>query len=206
MLFTQYKSTLDRVVAPLARFLLRLGLSPSAVTVIGLALVGANCLYVIRTRQLLLFCVLVSLALLVDIVDGAMARQSGRVTAFGAYLDAVCDRYGEAFVVTAVAIVTGYWLLSCTTLVGALLVSYTKARAAMEVPVSNTEWPDLMERGERDVSYVVGLAASQMIPWKPLGHDLFWWTLLSLTVLIHLTVIQRVLRARRFIQTRTTSV
>ena len=105
-------------------------------------------------------------------------------------------------VVISVAWVTGYWLLSGVGLVGALLVSYAKARAAMEVPVTNQEWPDLMERGERDVIYIVGLLASRLTAWTPVGHDLFWWTLVLLAVLIHATVLQRVLRARRLILLR----
>ena len=81
-------------------------------------------------------------------------------------------------------------------------MSYAKARAAMEVSVSNDEWPDLMERTERDVLFVIGLAAGALMPWRPLGRDLFWWTLVLLAILIHGTVAQRVLRARRFIDAR----
>ncbi|MBI3324597.1 MAG: CDP-alcohol phosphatidyltransferase family protein [Candidatus Omnitrophica bacterium] len=143
-----------------------------------------------------------TLATLLDAVDGAVARAGGRSTKFGSYLDAVCDRYAEAMVVVAVAEVTGYWVLSTLMVIGALLVSYAKARAAMEVSVSNLEWPDLMERTERDVLYIAGLAASQLVPWKPAGRDLFWWTLLILVVLIHATVVQRMLRAKRLIRLR----
>jgi CDP-diacylglycerol--glycerol-3-phosphate 3-phosphatidyltransferase/archaetidylinositol phosphate synthase len=182
--------------------LVRLGVSPTVVTLLGLALVIASCLLLLMTHRVLVFCVLVTAAALLDVVDGAVARAGGRVTKFGSYLDAMCDRYAEGAVVLSVAAVTGYWMLSMIVLVGALLVSYAKARAAMEVTVSNLEWPDLMERAERDVGYIVGLTASQLIAWKPLGHDLFWWTLVVLAILIHITVIQRVLRARRLIRIR----
>ena len=203
MVLTRYKTTVHRGVAPLAAVLCRLGVSPSALTLLGLLLVLLSCLWLLWTQRLLAFCGLVTAATLCDALDGAVARAGGRVTKFGAYLDAVCDRYEEGAVVLAVAVVTGRWLLSGLVLVGALLVSYTKARTAMEVPVSNEEWPDLMERTERDVVYIVGLAASQALPaWRPLGHDLFWWTLVLLTVLIHATVLQRILRARRLIASR----
>ncbi|MBI3323143.1 MAG: CDP-alcohol phosphatidyltransferase family protein [Candidatus Omnitrophica bacterium] len=171
-------------------------------TLLGLLLVAASCLFLLLTRNLLVFCGLAVAASLLDALDGAVARLSGRVTKFGSYLDAVCDRYAEACVVVAVAFVTGYWLLSTVVLVGALMVSYTKARAAMEVPVANLEWPDLMERPERGAVYIVGLAASQLVSVRLLGRDLFWWTLVLLSVLIHATVIQRILRARRLIASR----
>ena len=156
----------------------------------------------VRTRAVLPFCIAIGAVGCLDGLDGAVARTAGRATKFGAYLDAMVDRYVEAIVVMTVASVTGYWMLSMLVLVGALLESYAKARAAMEVSVSNQEWPDRMERAERDVLFIVGLAASALIRWQPLGRDLFWWTLIVLAILSHLTVVQRILRARQFIRER----
>ena len=204
MLTTRHKAALNRFFEHPARWMVRLGLGPSTVTVGGLALVGASCLFLLVTRRIFSFCVLVTLASLLDALDGAVARVSGRVTKFGAYLDAVCDRVGEAIIIIAVASVTGDWLLSAIVLAGAMLVSYTKARAAMEVPIANLEWPDLMERTERGTIYLVGLALSSFIPWRPFGRDLFWWTLVVLAVLVSATVLQRILRARRLIEARST--
>ena len=202
MVTSRYKSTFDRLLQPVARLLVRWHIAPSLVTLAGLVAVALSCLWVLRTRRIVTFCVLVILACLLDAVDGAVARASGRITKFGSYLDAVCDRYAEGAVVLTVAAVTGYWWLSGVVLLGMLLVSYSKARAAMEVPISNQEWPDLMERGERDVIFITGLALSQLVPWRPFDQDLFWWTLAILAVLLHLTVAQRMLRARAFIRLR----
>lgn len=202
MLTTRYKTALDRFFERPAGWVVRLGLGPSAVTLGGLVLVAASCAFLVVTRQIVVFCVLVTLASVLDALDGAVARVSGRVTKFGSYLDAVCDRAGEALVILCVAVVTGYWVLSGAVLVGALLVSYTKARAAMEVPVANLEWPDLMERTERGVVYIVGLLLSCLLPWRPFGRDLFWWTLVVLVALVYATVLQRMLRAKRLIEMR----
>lgn len=202
MVTARYKSFFTPFLHPLAHRLSRWGVSPSAVTLTGLLLVFASCLFVLWTKRLLAFCGLVTVSVLFDALDGAVARASGRVTKFGAYLDAVCDRYAEAAVFLSVAAVTGYWVLSIVVIVGALLTSYAKARAAMEVRISNEEWPDVMERTERCLLFVVGLAASQLIPWRPGGRDLYWWTLFLLAVLTHATVIQRIMRARRLIRLR----
>jgi phosphatidylglycerophosphate synthase len=202
MLTTRYKSVLNRGLEPLAAPLARAGVSPSAITLAGPLLTSLACLWLIRTRAVLPFCLTMAAIMVLDGLDGAVARASGRVTRFGAYLDAVCDRYVEVMVVLAVAHVTGYWALSLAVLSGALLVSYAKARAAMEVAVSNLEWPDLMERAERSLLFGAGLVAGVLVPWRPLGHDLFWWTLVLLALLIHLTVLQRALRARRYIRER----
>ena len=202
MLTTRYKSLLNRLLQPLAAAMARTGVPPGAITLAGPLLTSVVCLWFVRTATILPFCLVMALVGCLDGLDGAVARVSGRVTKFGAYLDAICDRYVDAMVVTAAAMVTGYWTLSLITLAGALLVSYAKARAAMEVPVSNLEWPDLMERAERGAVFLLGLVASALVPWRPLGRDLFWWTLFLLAILTHLTVAQRVLRARRFIATR----
>ena len=202
MLTSRYKPFLNALFEPVARLIARSGVSPSTITLLGPVLTSIVCLVFLRTRAVLPFCGAMLAVGLLDGLDGAVARVSGRVTHVGAYLDAICDRYVEALAVCSAAAVTGYWSLSMLALVGALLVSYAKARAAMEVAVSNQEWPDLMERTERGLLFLAGLAASALLPWRPLGRDLFWWTLLTLAVLTHLTVLQRVLRARRFILTR----
>ncbi|PIQ83274.1 MAG: hypothetical protein COV75_08335 [Candidatus Omnitrophica bacterium CG11_big_fil_rev_8_21_14_0_20_63_9] len=202
MLTTRYKATLNAWLAPLATAVGRLGISPSAITVGTVLLTIGVCGWFVQTRRMVPFAVIMLLVGSLDGLDGAVARASGRVTKFGAYLDAMCDRYVETLVALSVAVVTGYWLLSLAMLSGSLLVSYAKARTAMEVSVSNQEWPDLMERAERDILYLLGLAAGSLIAWKPLGHDLFWWTLLALSVLVHGTVLQRMVRARHFIGER----
>ena len=198
----RYKPAFNRAIEPLAAAIARSGMSPSAITLACPLLTALVCAWFARSRAVIPFCLLMGFIGGLDAVDGAVARVSGRATRFGAYLDAVCDRYVDALVAITAAYVTGYWLLSMAVLVGALLISYAKARAAMEVPVSNQEWPDLMERTERGALFLVGLLAGALIPWRPLGRDLFWWTLLLLTLLVHLTVLQRVVRARGFIRAR----
>ncbi|MBI2496077.1 MAG: CDP-alcohol phosphatidyltransferase family protein [Candidatus Omnitrophica bacterium] len=242
MLTSRYKPRLNRLLDPLARRLAQMGVSPATLTLLGPLLGSLACALFVRTRAVAPFCVAMAVVGCFDGLDGAVARASGRVTKLGAYLDAMADRYVEIIVVLAAAVVTGYWALSMVALAGSLLVSYAKARAAMEVPVSNLEWPDLMERAywtlsmvalagsllvsyakaraamevpvsnlewpdlmeraERSVLFLGGLAAGAVVPWRPRGKDLFWWTLALLAILLSVTVLQRILRARRLILDR----
>ena len=204
MLITRYKPFLNRCVEPLARRLAHWGVTPNALTLGGLALGALCCLFFVLTRQTVAFCLLILAAGLCDVLDGAVARVSHRTTKFGAYLDAMADRYFEAMVAVSVAYVTGYWLLSLIVLAGAFAISYAKARAGLEVPVSNTEWPDGMERAERSALFVAGLLLSALVPWRPGGHDLFYWTLIGLAVATHATVWQRMRRAQQLIAERST--
>ena len=202
MLTTQFKPRINQLLRPLAQVFVRMGIHPSFITVGCPVLMAIVCWRFIQTKAVGPFCVAALAVGALDGLDGAVAREGGNASAFGAYLDALCDRYVDALVAITVARVTGYWMLSMLVLVGGFLVSYAKARAAMEVTVSNTEWPDLMERAERGIIFIAGLAAGAFIPVRPMGHDLFWWTLVVLLVLVHLTVIQRMRRAAYFIRKR----
>lgn len=181
-----------------------LRLSPNAVTVVGFLGTLASCVYYVLSRNTLIFCALAVGWGLFDALDGAVARLTGRTSQWGSYLDAMADRYEETAVALTVAWVTGYWWLIGLVLAGSLLISYAKARASMEVAVTNTEWPDFLERTERDLLFIAGLALSALVPWRWGGHDLFWWTLVLLTVATHGTVLQRMWRARQFIAARGT--
>lgn len=202
MITTKYKPFFTKLVTPLARAVARTGISPTALTLIGSTLSASICVWFMFSHAVVPFCLAVTAAGCIDVLDGAVARATGRVTKFGAYLDAMCDRYIDGFVAISTAWVTGYWLLIMTGFAGALIISYAKARAAMEIPVSNQEWPDLMERGDRSLMFLGSLFVSGLVPWKPLGHDLFWWALVVMVPLVHFTAIQRIFRARRYIQAR----
>ncbi|MBI4341273.1 MAG: CDP-alcohol phosphatidyltransferase family protein [Candidatus Omnitrophica bacterium] len=202
MLTSRYKDVFNRLLHPLAAAIARTGVPPSAITLAAPLLTAVVCWEYLRTRATMPFCLAMAAVGCLDALDGAVARAGRRATAFGAYLDAMCDRYVDSLVALTVAHVSGYWLLCMVALAGGLLVSYAKARAAMEVAVSNLEWPDLMERAERSALFLGGLAASALLPWRPLGRDLFWWALVVLCVLTHLTVVQRMVRAAQFIKAR----
>ena len=70
-----------------------------------------------------------------DILDGALARSSGKGTTFGAFLDSTTDRIGEAFMLGAIALVFSRdgndvaLAFAFAAVVGSFLVSYTRARA-----------------------------------------------------------------------------
>ena len=201
-MLTTYKAWFNRLTDPLGRLLARLGVSPNTLTILGVLLCLGACLYVLLTGNIAVFVWLCLACGLFDSLDGAVARLSGRASKFGSYLDAMSDRYTEAMIAVTVAQVTGYWAWSMLAWTGAFITSYAKARASLEVSVSNTEWPDLLERTERGLIYLAGLGLAQWWQVTPGGHDLFYWTLVGLAVGTHATAVQRMVRARRMIAER----
>ena len=202
MIGSRYKGFFDQRLSGLAKAVIKTGITPNQLTLMGLALGFLSCVFLVFTKQVLIFCGLMTLFGFFDALDGLVARLTGRTSKFGAYLDAMCDRYFEAAAVVSVAYVTGYWFLSFLVITGPMLTSYAKARAGMEVAVSNTEWPDFMERMERCVIFMTGLFVSRILPWKLFGHDLFFWTLVLIAAGTHLTAVQRILRAKKIIDER----
>ncbi len=90
------------------------------------------------------------------------------------------------------------WPVAFFALSGALLTSYNKARVAIEMPIDNMAWPDLVERLERIVILIAVLLAEGLFappaswPWSILASGLF-----VLGALSHATAVQRFLRARK---------
>lgn len=186
---------LTRVLEPAGIALARLGVSPNAVTVVGTVGVLIGCLGFVVRGELLLGAVIVTLSMLTDMLDGAVARARGETSRFGAFLDSTMDRVADGAVFGSLA----YWLattgrppaaaaaLLC--LVGGQVVSYAKARAeglGFDCDVG------IAERGERLV--LIGVGAAVSLAGVPYALEIALWLLAALTVT---TVGQRVAHVRR---------
>jgi len=175
------------IAAPLnqiAQWLEQTGISPNALTLIGFALTLAVA-GVLATGQLLLGGVLLIFAALFDTLDGALARLTGKVTIFGAFFDSTMDRYSEAVTLSALVYYYSFQpdgrvavLLLVATLVGSLMVSYTRARAeGLDIECKE----GFFQRTERIVVLILGLVTGWMLP-----------VLAVLALLTNVTAIQRI--------------
>lgn len=182
-----------RLVDPVANWMVRKGVHPNTITVVGtLCTVGGGVIYAtghIRTGGWFL-----GLTALFDVLDGTVARRSNRSSTFGAFLDSTLDRLADGFVLGGLAVFYAtstmnrsvpMMIIALFGLVGAFLTSYTRARAealGLDAKVG------LLQRPER----VVLLSAPQAF----FGLVFHGWvlaliiTILSVTAWI--TVIQRV--------------
>lgn len=203
MIDGNYKAFTNRLWNALARVFVAAGLSPNQVTILGLVFVLANCALYPLHRSPLIFGLGLAVSLVFDGIDGAVARLTNATSRFGGYLDAVVDRYQEAAIYFAIAWVTGWWALSFLALSGSLLTSYNKARTAVEVPIDNDAWPDLLERLERLVILTAALILDPFIPLPDaLGGHVLYAGLAVLAAGTHFTALQRFWRARKLILQR----
>lgn len=182
-MISRYRESARVWSEPIGRGLVRLHLRPNHLTLIGLgiSLVAAAAFVTghIRTGGALLL-----IAGLCDFFDGALARASGMVTPFGAFLDSVIDRYSDIVIVLAIVVLfvqiphTRGALVAMAGLVGTVMVSYTKARAA-SIGVECTI--GFMERPERMICLIVGALGDVLEP-----------ALWVLAIFANLTALQRI--------------
>jgi CDP-diacylglycerol--glycerol-3-phosphate 3-phosphatidyltransferase len=177
-----------RIIQPIARLLIRLGLTPNAVTVLGFLLSAAVAL-VLATGRLTLAGLLLIATLAFDAVDGTMARTQGTTSRFGAFLDSTLDRWTELFLYGALV---WYYLqlgqdlnvlLAVAAMSTSVMVSYTRARAE-GVGLSCKE--GIFTRFERMVVLIIGLL-----------FGLTPWALGIIAVLAGITAVQRIFVTKR---------
>ncbi len=122
----------DRIVAPIGRALARVGITPSMVTVAGLAATIAGAV-VIGLGSLVAGVLVAAVGSLLDVVDGPYARAAGKVTRRGALLDTMADRLGEAAIWIGLVYYVGdeprLATLAVVGLCASMLVPYVRSKA-----------------------------------------------------------------------------
>jgi CDP-diacylglycerol--glycerol-3-phosphate 3-phosphatidyltransferase len=184
------------VVDPAAAGLLRAGVSPDAVTLVGTLGVVAGALALFSRGTFLVGTVVVTLFVLTDLLDGAMARRRGTASVFGAWLDSTCDRAADAAIFSALALwyagdgdSTVLLAVSLFCLVSGAVVSYEKARAqglGLSCDVG------LAERAERLILVLAGTALAGF--GLDIALAVLLWVLAAASAV---TVVQRLLEVRR---------
>ena len=92
----RFRQFWTNVWAPLGDLLLRMGVSPNAVTLVGTLGVCAGALVCFPQGWLLAGVLVITAFVFSDMIDGYMARTSGQMSPFGAFLDSTLDRIGDA--------------------------------------------------------------------------------------------------------------
>jgi CDP-diacylglycerol--glycerol-3-phosphate 3-phosphatidyltransferase len=189
------------VEVPGARFFQAIGLTPNVITLLGFSIsVGAA--YLVGSGWLLAGGVVFLVGGGLDLFDGALARLSGKASPFGALLDSVFDRLGEASLFVGLAVyglragfTEGFLLFFITTLLLALIfsqgVSYLRARGE-GLGVFTRD--GVMTRPERVVILGAGLIIDSLV-----GFPFMVWVLLLIVVVSCFTLFQRMFTIRNML-------
>ena len=179
----RFRHQVERVVKPVGEQLRRTKLSPDHLTLIGL-IVACGAAVAIGLGALRLGLLLVVLAALPDLLDGALAKASNQSSQRGAFFDSTIDRVTDAVLLGGVA-----WFLASqrgahaavlpfAVMAVSSLISYQRAKAEA---LGLTAKGGLMERAERIILLCVGLLFDSML----------FWTMILMLVLVTITAVQR---------------
>jgi CDP-diacylglycerol--glycerol-3-phosphate 3-phosphatidyltransferase len=208
-----FRSRVRSGVEPIARLFGRVGLTPNALTVIGL-LIAAVGAYFAATQSWLIAGLVVASGAIFDLFDGALARATGKASKFGAFLDSSLDRAGEGVIYIGIA-----WGLSYTDIEGGrslvigpalamaalatgYMVSYVRARSESLgfSPGTGMASVGFAPREVRMAILVVGLIVTGLVGgvtsgmyFNDVGDLAMYGSLALITVLSTITTIQRIL-------------
>ena len=192
------RDAIKAVFEPIALAMGRVGLTPDALTLIGFAITTTGAILV-ALQHWTIGGIVVFIGGAFDMFDGTLARATGRVSRWGAFLDSVFDRGGEAIVYigivfgAAVDEHTRVPILATSAMAAAFMVSYVRARAEGLgfSPGKGMAAVGLMPREIRLVILSLGLVFADSPNIKALEP-----TLAIITIGATLTVIQRILNVR----------
>ena len=198
----RFRAALLRYVeVPGAKLLRSLGFTPNAITILGFA-VSVLAAYLVGSGWLLAGGIVFLVGGGLDLFDGGLARLTGTASPFGALLDSVFDRLGEAALFVGLAIhglrsnlSDGNLLFFITVVLLALVfsqgVSYLRARGEGLGVFTRT---GLMTRPERVVLLGAGLILDPLVPFP-----LIVWVLLLIAAVSCFTLFQRMLTIRHLL-------
>ncbi len=193
----RFRAFWTRLLSPIARLFIKLGISADAVTLVGTLGVCAGALIFFPQGELLIGVLVITAFVFSDLIDGHMARLTGKTNKFGAFLDSTLDRIGDGAIFGGLLLYFAgpgdselYTVLSLVCLVMGSVTSYARARAealGYEAKVG------IAERSDRLVAILVmtGLGAIFDLP------ILMEVTLWALAIASTVTVAQRIWVVRK---------
>ncbi|MBR7839000.1 CDP-alcohol phosphatidyltransferase family protein [Actinospica durhamensis] len=195
MLNRYARAFFTRVLTPTARFLLRIGVGPDTVTLLGTLGVVACAVAFFPRGSFLVGTLAVTAFIFSDLLDGTMARLSGRASKWGGFLDATLDRFGDAAIFGSLAYYfavndkLGLFLACMICLISGSVTSYARAKAESLGFKCDIGY---VERGERLVGSLVATGLDGL--GVPFVQAIALWALAAGSTC---TVVQRMLYVRK---------
>lgn len=190
------RASVSRFIEPVGIRLVRAGIGPDTITIIGTVGTVAAALGLFPFGYLLAGTIVITLFVLLDVLDGAVARARGSGTPWGTVLDATCDRIADGALFAGLT----WWcfvvaddrplaVAALLCLVSAQVISYIKARAEATGLRGDG---GMVERAERYIITLLGAGLTGL--GVPFALDVALWLVAGLQVV---TIIQRMAAVRR---------
>ncbi len=196
-MFEHFRQFWTNVFKPVAHLLMRLGVSPDTVTVVGTVGVVAGALVFFPRGELLIGVLAITAFVFSDLIDGYMAREMGTSSKWGSFLDSTLDRVGDAAVFAGLGI---YFfndgddrLLAYVALWALVMGSVTSYARAKAESLGMQAKGGIAERADRLAAVLVVTGLSDIFNLPILLTIVLWVLAVASTI----TVIQRMVLVRR---------
>jgi CDP-diacylglycerol--glycerol-3-phosphate 3-phosphatidyltransferase len=180
------------MLAPIVNAFIRWGISPDAVTLVGTVGVSAGALVFFPQGKLLVGVLVITVFIFSDLIDGAMARATGRTSVFGAFFDSTLDRIADGAIFGGLVLYFAgsgdnylYLCLTLYCLVMGAVTSYARAKAES---LGLNAQGGLAERADRIVAILVMTGLGDLFDLPILMYVTIWALALASTE----TVIRRI--------------
>ena len=193
----RFRQFWTNVFKPVAHGLMKIGVTPDMVTIVGTIGVVCGALVFFPRGELLIGVLVITAFVFSDLIDGYMARTMGVSSTWGSFLDSTLDRLGDAAIFAGLAIwlfqggddqLLAYVALWC--LVMGSVTSYARAKAES---LGMQAKGGIAERSDRLVAVLVMTGLSDIFDAKFLLTLVLWVLAAASTI----TVVQRILHVRR---------
>ena len=181
-MLSKYKNDVSLLLKPITSSIVKFGIKPNHLTIFGISSGFLSAIFIALSFKTFGIVFLI-LSAIFDALDGSLARNERLKTDFGEFLDSVSDRYVDSAIILSIGYLIGEMFIASIAVVGALLVSYTRAKAEKIVNRCDV---GIAERGERIAILLFGLLA---------GME--YLALIVVAILSHITAIHRVIYTYR---------
>lgn len=193
----RWRDLYETFSSPFGKICLKLGLTPNVLTISSfLCAAGAGIFF--WKGHILLGVLMIMMTIFTDMLDGATARAGNLGTSFGGILDHVFDRYGEALILTGIAlsgIVPPVWCL--VALFGMTIASYTREAAEAIGKIENMA-VGIFGRLQKLFIIILGSVLEYAFP----GNKILTYALILVGALSFMTSFQRLLFAQKILKRR----
>ena len=174
----------------------KLGISPNQWTLLTL-IPALLAFYFIVVESFVLAALFLIIATFIDVIDGAVARVTGRVTKLGAYLDTIMDRYVEAIIILGLFfialpdfILPAYFWIGLF-IFGSLMTTYSKAAAKEKELIEKELKGGILERAERMLLLFIGIVLAYF------SKQYLVYVIVLIAILSNISAVQRIYYAMK---------
>lgn len=182
------------IAEPIAAAAKRAGITPNQISVLSLSFAAASAVfyYLSSSKGIFLYAaaLMVFLAALTDMADGALARMTGSADRKGDFLDHVIDRYADILILSGI-VFAGYapWSVGFLAAIGVLLTSYIGTQA--QAVNFGRYYGGMVGRADRLTMIIAATIANAIYADEIEGLTLLGWLMIVIMISSHITALQR---------------